>query len=62
MENEIIESDDDRKIRNSFYGEGKCPDCGGRRFLKETEAGNIKCSKCGAQFNIDPEMKYIKRI
>ena len=65
MENEMIEYDDDRKIRNSFYGEGKCPDCGGRRFLKGPQGGlsvNIKCSRCGSKFNICPEAKFIQRI
>lgn len=38
---------------------GKCPDCGGTKFLEGPHGGlsvNIKCAKCGARFNIVPRL------
>lgn len=36
---------------------GKCPNCGGRKFLKGPQGGcstNIKCGNCGFEFNYTP--------
>lgn len=36
---------------------GICPDCGGQEFLRGPEGGcstNIKCKRCGSEFNICP--------
>jgi DNA-directed RNA polymerase subunit RPC12/RpoP len=37
--------------------DGKCPDCGGTRFLEGPHGGmnvNVKCAGCGSKFNLVP--------
>lgn len=40
-------------VRNALCA-GACPDCGGREFLQGPSGGcstNIKCKRCGSEFN-----------
>lgn len=42
-----------------------CPDCGGTEFLEGPSASiaqNIKCDKCGSEYNIAPLMHFAERI
>ncbi len=50
----------DQELATKLFGGEEdivCPDCGGTEFFAGPQGGfseNVKCKKCGAEFNVIP--------